>query len=124
MAGTVTYNGKPVVGANVMFECKTGRPAEAITDAAGRFTLTTFRQADGAIGGNHTVVVSKYAVVSGEGADPATAAPATAASDPRAVSRNPPRQVIPARYTSPSQSPLRVTVTPGGQNDFTFDLTD
>jgi hypothetical protein len=115
VTGTVTHRGKPVEGANVLFECRAGRPAEAITDAAGRFTLTTFRQSDGAIGGEHTVVISKY--VSDSGAAPA-------AVDDLRDPRNHPRQVIPARYTSPSQSPLKVKVNPGEDNDFRFDLTD
>ena len=124
VTGTVTYQGKPVEQANVMFACKTGRPAEAITDAAGRFILTTFREGDGAIGGDHTVVISKYVSVSNAAGKSAISAPATTIVDLRNPQTPPPRQAIPARYTSPSESPLRVTVTVGGDNDFTFKLTD
>jgi hypothetical protein len=112
VTGTVTYRGKPVDAANVMFQCKTGRPAETTTDSAGHFTLTTFREGDGAVVGDHTVVISKYADD-----------PKATAYDPRAT-QIPPRLLTPAKYTSPSQSPLHVTVKSGVDNEFAFDLTD
>lgn len=124
VTGTVVYKGKAVGGANVMFECKTGRPAEGITDAEGRFTLTTFGEGDGALSGEHTVIISKYVSTDGPAGRTAVMDPHAAPVGDLRQPTNLPRQVIPARYTSPRQSPLHVTVTPGGDNDFRFDLTD
>lgn len=118
VTGTVTYKGQPVQGANVMFECKTGRPAYGITDAEGRFEMETFETGDGAIEGEHTVVIRKMISTSGSVAE----------LDPHMV---PPRggeplmrNAVPERYGSPTQSPLKATIDPDGQNDFAFELTD
>jgi hypothetical protein len=124
VTGTVTYKGLPVRGANVMFTGTAGRPAEAITDAAGRFTLTTFKQSDGALAGEHTVVISKYVSASNSGQQWTAVAPIANVDGDLRAPQNRPRQVIPQLYTSPSQSPLHVTVRPGEANDFPFALTD
>ena len=52
VTGEVTYNGQPVDGANVVFTLD-GPLASGVTDAAGKFTLRTFEDGDGAVAGTH-----------------------------------------------------------------------
>jgi hypothetical protein len=111
VTGIVMYHGKPVAGAGVTFYPKGGAIGAGMTDANGRFTLTTFDRTgnDGAILGEHTVSISKYIP------DP---------NDPRPPALRPKVPVLPARYASMIDSPLRATVTAEGPNDFTFELVD
>ena len=66
VSGVVTCQGKPVANATVNFtpNAEEGRPkgqrgrvALGLTDKDGRFTLTTYKDNDGAIVGSHTVTV-------------------------------------------------------------------
>jgi hypothetical protein len=110
VSGTVTYRGKPVEGAGVMFMPNSGRPASAMTDAQGRFTLRTFKDGDGAIAGENVVCISKMSPASGSNAkDPLLKEMVSA---------------LPARYATPTTSPLKVTVSDSALNDFTFELSD
>jgi hypothetical protein len=62
--GTVTSQGQPVAGAVVSFTPQAaaggsgGKGATGITDADGRFVLTTYVAGDGAVVGKHYVAVS------------------------------------------------------------------
>ena len=58
VTGTVLLDDKPVEGAAVMFSPAEGRPAEGVTDAQGKFTLTTVEPGDGALVGMHQVTVT------------------------------------------------------------------
>ena len=58
-----------------MFECKTGRPAEGITDVEGRFTLTTFAQRDA-----HEVASTRLSF-------PNTSAPTVRQGKPQSLTR-------------------------------------
>ena len=93
--------------ADVAFTPKGGRPASGRTDAAGRFTLTTFRTNDGAMIGQHIVTVCKHVK---------KAPNATGAYFDYL-------QVTPEKFGRPSESPLRADVTASGPNEFTFDVT-
>jgi len=124
VTGTVTYQGRPVEGANVMFNCASGRPAYGITDAEGRFELGTFSKDDGAIAGEHTVVISKYVTPNGAPVTVAGTGTEPGQDSMRPAPNRQPRQTIPERYTSPSRSPLQVKVTSDGDNDFMFELTN
>jgi len=105
--GTVTFQGSPLAEADVAFTPKGGRPASGRTDAAGRFTLTTFRTNDGAMIGEHTVTVCKHVK-----------------KDPNATGAYfDYSQVTPEKFGRPSESPLRADVTASGPNEFTFDVT-
>ncbi len=110
VTGKVTYHGKAVEGAGVMFMPNAGRPASATTDAEGRFTLRTYGQNDGAIGGENIVCISKVVPVSGDATNGAMLMKT--------------KSVLPTQYASPTSSPLKVTVSDTEPNDFTFDLTD
>ena len=115
VTGTVTFNSKPMDGVDVMFVSKEGRPARGRTDASGRFTLQTFEASDGARVGEHTVVFSK--VVSSQPG--AAGQEAANAHSPAAVAT---RETLPRACTSIMESPFKVTVAAGEENDFTFDL--
>lgn len=57
--GKVTYKGQPLTEGDVAFEpLDTGRPANGKVEADGSFTLTTFKDGDGAVIGTHRVGVS------------------------------------------------------------------
>jgi len=61
VTGTVTLQGKSVGGAVVTFvpTAKDGEAASAITDAEGKYELTTWKAGDGARPGEYRVKVSK-----------------------------------------------------------------
>jgi hypothetical protein len=110
VAGTVTYQGKPVEGAGVMFMPNSGRPASGQTDVQGRFTLRTYKDGDGAVVGENVVCVSKMA------------------PDPSDKTKDPMLRkmisLLPARYATPVTSPLKVTVSATGSNEVHLELTD
>jgi hypothetical protein len=63
VTGTVTMKGQPVESATVVFvpaEGATHEPATGITDAAGKFKLSTFMADDGAQDGEYRIKVSKF----------------------------------------------------------------
>jgi hypothetical protein len=64
VSGVVTLDGKPLEGANVYFyavgDAKDGRPAYGVTDANGRFDLSTLGDRDGALPRQYKVVIHKY----------------------------------------------------------------
>lgn len=57
--GQILYRGKPLPGGGVTFEpVDGGREAHGGVGPDGRFTLTTFRDGDGAVRGPHRVAVT------------------------------------------------------------------
>ncbi|WP_417381336.1 carboxypeptidase-like regulatory domain-containing protein [Gimesia sp.] len=91
VSGVVTYQGKPVTDASIMFYPLQGRkPATGRSDTTGKFTLRTFEKDDGALPGEHQVTVNAYQ------------------STPEGVSM---KSAIPIKYSSPTTSPLKITVT-------------
>lgn len=58
VSGIVTYKGSPVENAQVTFHPESeGNSGHGVTDAEGRFILTTYKMKDGAILGKHSVTV-------------------------------------------------------------------
>lgn len=118
--GTIVYEGKPVEGAVVAF-CADHAPrlATGVTDAEGRFTLTTFNSGDGAVAGNHKVTVTKVLVEN-------TAAPQAATGAEDAINRRAPplkqQSLLPLKYGDPLKTPLEATVSESGANDFALKL--
>ncbi len=56
--GSVTLDGQPVAGASITFTpVEKGPAASAASDENGRFTLSTFKQGDGAVPGQHRITV-------------------------------------------------------------------
>lgn len=68
-AGTVKLNGEPLAGAVVAFEpivdakASFRRPANAVTDAQGRFSLSTYEKDDGIPAGKYRVAIVKREMI-------------------------------------------------------------
>ena len=106
VAGTLTFEGKPVPEAIVRFMPK-GRPAGAgATDDAGRFVLNTLRKGDGAFQGACVVTVVPVAEF-----EKGSIAPK-------------PRPDIPVKYRDSSTTPFKADVLAGKHNVFTFDMQE
>jgi hypothetical protein len=106
VAGTITYKGQPVDGATVILHPKSedagAKPAQGKSDAGGHFSVTTYfgpgEQPAGAVPGDYAVTVTKIDEPQG-------------AFDPH--KDPPPKNHLPAKYSTPQQSPLTVTIQPG-----------
>lgn len=115
VTGTVTLDGKPLPDAVVAFAPKDGRrPATGRTDAEGNFQLSTFSANDGALPGEHVVIITACQPVirrdvPGLGLD----------EGPSTVEL---KWIAPERYSHPETSGLSATVS-NAQNRFTFSLT-
>ena len=119
--GTVTYQGQPVEGATVVFAPEgQGRASSAITDASGRFQLTTLGPGDGAMPGKYQVGISKTET-SGDMSREESQAYFEKHGEPPTVTTT---EALPEKYKSPANSGLTAEITEGGKNDFNFDLTD
>jgi hypothetical protein len=139
VSGVVTLDDQPVEGARVVFAPTTGggTAASAITDAQGRFKLTTANPGDGAVPGQYAVGISKtegenVVDVSTEGMSEQEAMEAAAkayySSEAYKDTGNPDaktevKELLPVKYKNPGESGLKADVAPGGQNEFTFELT-
>jgi hypothetical protein len=107
--GTVTMNGRPLAGVDVVFSPETGRPSVATTDPAGRYDLTYVNITKGAKVGRHKVSITPTDVSGGEASGSAAknGGPAT------------PPVSVPKKYNS--RSTLTAEVKPGG-NTINFPL--
>ena len=117
VSGVVTYKGKPLEGASVMFIAKDARPAQGTSDASGRYELTTSDLGDGAAAGEHTVIISKTEIVP----------PNQRSKDAKGrqgEGYEETRETLPVKYTRLMETPLKATVKPGEVNEFPFELTD
>ena len=104
--GVVLVDGKPLEGAEVMFHPEGGgNPAHGVTNAEGRFTLTTYDAEDGAIPGTHKVTVQYFP----EGALPGMENVGGEAK-------------VPEQYASVSTTPLTEEVKSGETNDITIEI--
>jgi hypothetical protein len=119
--GTVTYQGKSVEGAMVIFAPEgEGRAASGTTDAAGRFAMTTLTAGDGVLPGKYQVSISKTKVAGEMTEEESQAYFQEHGESPTTTSQ----ELLPAKYKTADTSGLTVEVTAGGKNDFTFDLMD
>jgi hypothetical protein len=123
-SGTVTFRGKPLDGATVIFHPQEGaavsqRAASGLTDPRGRFTLTTVKPGDGAVAGTFLVTVHKS---SGEIPGAVTTPPDDFGAFPLAVDPSSGTSLIPEKYATPSTSGLSAEVLSRRGNDFTFTL--
>jgi hypothetical protein len=102
VSGTVRYKGQPIKDIAVVFHTEQGMLASGITDAEGKFQLSTINPGDGAtIGEQKVTFVYK---------DPTE-------------NVNPPPSPIPLHYRTAETSGTTVVVE-RKSNDFTFDLTE
>lgn len=112
VTGSVTYEGRPVDGADVLFVPKGGKgqrvSSEAKTDAGGHFEMTTSTGGanfkPGLVPGKYVVAISKL--------------------DPSAVRdvTKPPKSLLPQSYADARKSKLSADVKEGQDNDFSFAL--
>ena len=117
-SGLVRFNGQPLEGARVDFTSPTANvSAWGLTDAAGRFTLTTFRLGDGAVPGKHQVTVTKAQMPPGRTIDRSAAPVWKPGAAPK------PQWLIPKQYASPQSSNLIVEIAETGADDLVVDLT-
>lgn len=58
VSGVVTYKGNPLTRGTVVFEPDAGRPAHGAIQPDGHYTLSTFKDGDGAVEGAHRVSIS------------------------------------------------------------------
>lgn len=133
VSGKVTLDGVPVEGASVMFRPEgPGRPGTAITDSSGVYRLSSYGEPnDGAAPGVYTIAVIK---IGGPGAS-SLAGSAPPPADPNALSTitvapagkeaDAPETeyYVPKKYTDPSTSGLKLTITEGGGDDINLELT-
>jgi hypothetical protein len=126
--GTIKYHGQPLAGASVTFMADgAARAAIGKTDANGIFVLTTYKENDGAVPGNHLVTVKKYdsdppalpTATNGE-VDPAGEAKYIAAM---ARWQETAKLAVPRKYTDPKTSDLRRDVV-AGENSLEIVLND
>jgi len=109
--GTVTVGGKPAKDVVVRFHplnepTAYPQPSQALTAADGSFSLTTYRTDDGAHAGEYAVTFLWYDVrVDSQGEN---------------VFSGP--EKLGGRYKDPASSPFKVTVKPGVNELFTFEL--
>lgn len=127
VTGTVTFDGKPVAGVNVGFQ-SSGAPryGYGTTDSAGRYSLSTFEPGDGGIIGEHVVVITPGNAAAVDDLSLDMSNPENYEAYKKAVQaadRPPKNPAVPARYGSPSTSPLKANVKPG-ENVIDFDLTE
>jgi hypothetical protein len=142
VTGKVTHNGGAVAGAMVSFSPDgAGTAAAGVTDATGKFSLTTFASGDGAVPGKYKVSISKVqqpisadvATATADNPDAAYAAAEAAGADVMATGRGSratggsaaslqPQDLLPAKYKDANTSGLTAEVAKGGNNHFEFDL--
>jgi len=137
-SGTVTYNGAPLDGADVVFvsSAADGHNASARTDAEGKFTLKTYvnpdDQPEGIAVGEYTVTVTKVAASAGASSGGGSADPAqqmmemmkaqgfnSSGEGPAGA-----KALVPAKYADAKSSDLKVTISEGGNTDIKLELKD
>ena len=125
VTGVVTYQGKPVAEATVVF-LGDGRiqAAQALTNDAGLFVLTTTKPGDGAVPGNHVVSVTKVVgnLAATSKKDLSMEGAVKAGEDAAKESKL--LHLVPQKYSAASSSPLRFTVKEGEKNHFEIKLED
>lgn len=122
VSGTVTYNGEPLDDAIVAFYNEnSSRLASGHTDSEGRFFLTSYEQNDGAIPGDHTVMVTKAEMIDEE-ETPALSTDEALDAEPQEKSAV--RLLVPEKYTLVETTPLVISVSEDGPNEVTIKLED
>ncbi len=103
--GTVNYKGQPLEQGTIQFIPDKGRPA-AGTIANGKFTLTTYKEGDGAIPGKHgiSIVSTKVAAAKKKGGEPETTS------------------LIPAKLASAGTSGLIIEIPKAGDPNIEINL--
>ncbi|HXG11924.1 MAG TPA: carboxypeptidase-like regulatory domain-containing protein [Gemmataceae bacterium] len=117
--GQVLYRSQAVEGAHVTFmNAEANQSGYGVTDADGRFTLTTFREGDGVVPGRQKISIRKVEVI--DRSKPGFDYSASSEIPPPAEER----WLIPKRYGRFETSGLTVEVREGGKNEFILELKD
>jgi hypothetical protein len=95
--GKVTYQGQPVPKGTITFQAASGEAAVGEIQPDGTYTLSTFKEKDGAIPGAHKVMIVAN-----------TGDPTKMPSTPGYVV---PKDLIPQKYASLETSGLEITVS-------------
>jgi hypothetical protein len=97
--GKVTYKGQPVSKGVIRFEPDGyGRPANGKLNSDGTFVLTTLKEGDGVVAGQHRVYITN-------------------------TGKSVAKEAVPKKYTSPNTSKLVADVDKE-HTEFNYDLTD
>jgi len=138
VTGTVSFQGRPLAGAAVIFFANEGKLAAGelafdTTDAEGRFRLRSqagpTETLNGAVAGEHRVTISKLIPPQGMTEEvyqqkveaDKEAGESGVYGAPREVV--PPRvELLPVQYSNAQQTKLTASVKKGDKNDFKFEL--
>jgi hypothetical protein len=116
--GVVTLDGKPLAGAQVMFDPQGETRGQALfgkTDSAGKFALASAdRKRTGAAVGEYKVIINKLIKPDGSDFIPD---PNSGPDDTGGF-----RELLPAAYSDQAQSQLRAEVPPSGTKTLEFKL--
>ena len=119
-AGIVTLNGEPVEGAVISFAPTSGtRSATAVSDASGKFVVTTLDYGDGIQPGEYQVIVTKKTGSSGN-----TSSSPEKDKD-RRVNRQDGRLIVnhlPLKYENRETSGLAVSISSRGNKNIALEL--
>jgi len=110
-AGVIKYQGKPLDFHRVSFIPDGKRPAAAVTDAEGRFTLGTNAEGDGAVVGKHVITVEYVGPPSNDEPGKETFAPPPAAA-----------VKVPAKFTSTETSGVSIDIPEAGNTNLEINL--
>lgn len=114
VTGEVTLDGKPLVGATVMFEpVGGGSLGYGESDANGLFVISTFAVGDGAIPGEHRIVVTSSSANAVSGGDHLVEPEENVDKQPPGSTNSTAVQAVPARYSRPDSSGFSVIVEDG-----------
>jgi hypothetical protein len=119
VSGKVTYKEQAVADATVTFIGEgDARIAVAVTDASGLYQLKTLDSA-GAMPGKFTVLVTKTESAAGSDAPVSM----DEAAQNRGKAREP-KQLLPAKYSDATKTPLKFEVKKGQRNTIDLPLAD
>ena len=113
LSGKVLYKNEPLKFGGVMFQPEAGQPSHAAIQADGSFTLSTFRDGDGATVGKNLVRITCFP--SQQPAGESTASQGEVATG---------GSLIPTRYNDFNTSALVIEVPASGNDNVVIELVD
>lgn len=121
VTGTVTYQGKPVEGADIVFVPSTPEALAAFakSDADGKFAMRTFEPGDGVVAGSYKVKVVKLEPGDVEETPVFESSEEEAEFYVEGDPVTPPKNLLPRKYADHNASGLTVTVA---AEPLTFDI--
>lgn len=124
VGGTILLDGNPVADASVAFmPSEGGRPAFGITDAEGKYALSTFETDDGALIGPHAVTVTLVEEAKASDATYDDEGLGSLEAEMQTSQKARDKWIVPERYADAETSGLNFEVTRGQQNVADFSLT-